>query len=326
MSPPLLRHPLKYPLRLAVAVALLWLLVNCSRSDDDLPLLDLSKRIDEQSLASRTKGENTTEQVLQFGFDLRSSPQEDARQYLPFLAYLSHTTGYHFKLHFTSPSSSIIDELGSGEVQFAAIGATSYLEAQMRYGVTALVRGLNAQGRAEYQSVLVVQPGSKIERVTDLRDKRMAFGPYSSTQGHLIPRITLQQHGLTLKDLAAYDYTASHRECANAVITGKYDVCGMQDTMGRTLATEGLVRIIHTSDYFPSSAIAANRAVPAELITKVTAALVAFDPLGRDGDHLYHWQSTEMPNGFILATAQDYDLLRHWALEFGILRTETPTQ
>ena len=42
-----------------------------------------------------------------FGFDLRASPQEDARQYIPFLKYLESTTGYRFRLHFTPQNNKI---------------------------------------------------------------------------------------------------------------------------------------------------------------------------------------------------------------------------
>ena len=96
------------------------------------PLMDLrdSMSVDEvnRSLAqraSRTKGRAT----FHFGFDLRSGPLEDARQYLPFLNYLSRATGYDFKLRFTSKSSSIIDDLGTGKVHFAAVGAVSFIKA-----------------------------------------------------------------------------------------------------------------------------------------------------------------------------------------------------
>ncbi len=303
------------PLLLAWAV---WMLAGCEQTEQR-PTIDLSKRIDESQIRYQVDLNSHQPATLLFGFDLRDSPQEDARQYLPFLDYLSRTTGYTFKLHFTAPSSTTAEELGTGVVQFAAIGASAYLQAHELYQVVPLVRGLNIQGQAAYQSVLVTRPDSKIERVTDLRGKRMAFGRPNSTQGHLIPRIILKEYGLELRDLAAYEYTSSHRECVDLVISGRYDVCGMQDVMGRTLATQGLVKIIHTSDDFPSSGIAANAAVPPELLDQVSTALLDFDPLERDAAGLYHWDKTEMPRGFVRAAEQDYDTLRHWSIEFGIL-------
>ena len=259
----------------------------------------------------------TDTDVLRFGFDLRASPQEDARQYLPFLQYVEEATGYTFELRFTPKDGQIVDDLGTGVVQFAAMGAGSCIQAHARYGVIPLVRGLNAQGRAEYQSVLVVAPDSSIQMIEDLRGKRFAFGSITSTQGHLIPRIILLEHGLTLHDLAAYEYTGSHRNCANGVTAGRFDAGGMQDTLGEELAAAGLLRIIHTSQYYPSSGIVANSEVPPEVLDRVRQALLDFDPQGRDASGLYHWDRTEMPNDFVEASDEEYAELLEWAAKLG---------
>jgi ABC-type phosphate/phosphonate transport system substrate-binding protein len=72
--------------------------------------------------------------IFYFGFDLRASPQEDARQYLSFLHYLEKKTGYKFKLRFNGKGHSIIDELGQNKIQFASIGAESFIRAHYKYG------------------------------------------------------------------------------------------------------------------------------------------------------------------------------------------------
>ena len=124
-----------------------------------------------------------------------------------------------------------------------------------------LVRGLNSVNQDRYQSVIVVRPDSPIRQIEDLRDKRFAFGDVTSSQGHIIPRIVLAEHGLGLKDLAAYEYMGSHWNCAKAVISGHSDACGMQDTLGIHLEESNQVRIIHRSEFYPSSGIAANKDV-----------------------------------------------------------------
>ena len=280
--------------------------------------INLQERISDdelQQMVPKHKDANT----FVFGFDLRASPQEDARQYIPFLKYLESTTGYRFRLRFTPQDSTIVEELGKGVIQFASVGAGTYLQGQAEYGIISLVRGLNAQGKAEYQSVIVTAPDSPIGKIEDLRGKRFAFGSITSTQGYLIPRIILARLDLTLTDLTGYEWTGSHQNCANAVISGHFDAGGMQDTMGRELAKAGIVRIIHTSDYYPSSGIVANKDVPAEVLRKVKKALLDFDPKGKDAPGLYHWDKTEMPNGFIEAHDKDYAQLQDWARNFGLL-------
>ncbi len=283
----------------------------------DTRQVDFSDRLSDDELEQAAPVRDS--ERLLFGFDLRSSPDEDAAQYVPFLRYLEQSTGLAFELRFTPRSDSIIDELGTGKVHFAAIGAGSYVQARERYGVVPVARGLNSDGLGEYQSVIVVAPDSPVGDIQQLRGKRFAFGSITSTQGHLIPRSILFEHGITLEDLAAYDYTGSHQNCASAVAAGRFHACGMQDILGRSLARDGLVRIIYTSDYFPSSGIAAYRNVPAATLEKVRLALLNFDPAGQHADGLYHWDRTEMAGGFASAQTEDYEDIRRWSIQFSLL-------
>jgi len=255
-----------------------------------------------------------------FGFDLRSSPQEDARQYLPFLKYLEKKTGYKFKLRFTPSNSDIADDLGNGTVNFAAIGAVSYINAAAKYNVIPLVRGINLHGQAKYRSMLIVRPNSIIKKLSDIKGVRFAFGGITSTQGHLIPRIILSKNNLNLSSFASYEYTGSHQKCADAIISGRFDVCALQDTMARELEQQRKVRILYKSDYYPSSGVAANKNVKKEVLDAVISAMLDFKPNGKDKMGLYHWGKTEMPNGFSKADAGDYSELQNWLQKLGLLK------
>lgn len=300
------RHIRLYKINLTLACVSL-ILLAC---DNPKPQLDLEDRVDE-STTTITKADRSNE--IPFGFDLRASPQEDAKQYLPFLKYLETTTKLRFKLRFTPSGNSIVDDLGNNVVQFAAIGADTFIAAEKKYGVLPVVRGLNKHGRSEYQSIFVVLPDSPINKLSDIRGKRLALGSNHSTQGNLIPRIVLMENSIGLDQLSSYEHTGSHQNCANAVISGKADVCGMQDTMARSLVKDGHLRILYTSDFYPSSGIAANKNVSTDIIAKVKQAMLDFKPQGKHKTGLYHWERTEMPLGFENARVEDYDQLKHWS-------------
>lgn len=299
---------------------IMFLLLSSCDSDSGTAVHDLDDLVDTSKL-TRSIALQKEVNVFYFGFDLRSSPQEDARQYLPFLQYLENATGYKFRLQFTPKNNTIVNALGENKVQFAAIGADSFIRANKQYGVIPLVRGLNLQNKAEYQSVFVVMRKSKLKNLDDIRGKHLAFGSRTSTQGHLIPLIELNKAGITLKNLASYTYTGSHFNCANSVISAKTDVCAMQDTMARNMVKQGLLRIIHISDYFPSSGIAANKNIHPEVIQRVKQALLDFQPQGKDKASLYHWDRTEMPRGFVSASVSDYDELYKWGTKLGFLQS-----
>lgn len=291
-------------------------LVGCD-SNKDVEKINLEKRLSSQEM-QELKTTKTDHKII-FGFDLRRSVVEDSRQYVPFLKYLEKATGYQFELRFTSADAKIADDLGSGRFQFAAIGADTYIQAREKYSAIPVVRGLNTKNKAEYQSVLITAPGSPIQSIQELRGKRFAFGSKTSTQGHLIPKIILAQHDITLEDLKSYDWTGSHRNCANEVAAGNFDVGGIQDTLGFELAKAGIVKIMFTSKFYPSSGIAANKDIPPEVLATVKQALINFEPNGKDAGGLYEWDKTEMPNGFVAAQDQDYAELREWSIKLGLL-------
>lgn len=305
--------------RAIVLFLLSFILISCD-STDNVPVqhVDSSDRLSDLELQLKQKQKQPN--TYYFGFDLRASPQEDAAQYLPFLSYLEDATGYHFKIHFTPKSSTSADDLGLNKTQFSAMGATSYLYAQSRYGAISIARGLNKQGKAEYQSVFVVKPKSPVRSIKDIAGKKLAFGSRNSTQGHLIPRIMLTENGISLTDLNSYSYTGSHQNCAEAVVSDNYDVCGMQDQLAKNLVAEGLLEIIHSSRYYPSSGIVVNKSVPVDVVARVKQALLDFDPQGKHSHGLYHWDKTEMPSGFVTTRKSDYLELRQWLIRLGFLQ------
>ena len=288
---------------------LLFIVTACDHHDAEKVVFD--RRLSEKELAEK-RPVVADEKVLHFGFDIRSSLKEDAKQYLPFLKYLEKATGYQFKIRFTPKDGSIVDALGKGLIHFAAIGATSYIQAADKYDVKPLVRGVNKEGKAEYRSYLVVRPDSSIISLDDLHGARLAFGSQTSTQGYLIPRIILRKHQLQLQDLKSYIFSGSHQRCAEAVISRKVDVCGMQDSMAEHLARTNQVRILFRSAYYPSSGIVASKSVPQAIRNKVKQALLDFRPTGEHSAGLYNWDRTEMPRGFVEARDTDYTLLREW--------------
>jgi len=310
---------IRIKIRVLILLSLSIALFSCD-SEKNLPIqqVDSSERFSEQEL--QQKQQQPDPNTYYFGFDLRASPQEDAAQYLPFLTYLEDTTGYHFKLYFTPKNSSAADELGRNKTQFSAMGATSFLYAQSRYSAKSLVRGVNRQGKAEYQSVFVVGVHSSIKSIKDMQGKKLAFGSRDSTQGHLIPRIMLKENGISLKNLKEYSYTGSHQNCAEAIVSGRYDVCGMQDQLAKKLVSQGLLKIIHRSRYYPSSGIVVNKSVPVDVVVRVRQALLDFDPQGKHSKKLYHWGETEMPRGFVVAREDDYTDLRQWSIQLGFLQ------
>ncbi len=254
-----------------------------------------------------------------WGFDRRLEPKEDIRMNASLLRWLERQTGLRFRLRMAPRGQSVADEICAGRVHFGIVGTVTYLQAYHRCGARILVRGRNREGQDTYRAAIVVPPDSPIRDLADLRGRSFAFGSPNSTQGHLIPRLMLQRAGLTLHDLRAYAFHDSHAATANAVISGRYDAGGLQDTLALALAERGLVRILVLSEPYPSSGIIAGPGVPEKTAQMVREALLTLDPVGRDRAFLYHWERSEMPLGFAPARDEEYADLYWIAREIGLL-------
>jgi phosphonate transport system substrate-binding protein len=254
-----------------------------------------------------------------WGFDRRLEPKEDIRMNASLLRWLERQTGLRFRLRIAPRGQSVADEICAGRVHFGIVGTVTYLQAYHRCGARILVRGRNREGQDTYRAAIVVPPDSPVRDLADLRGRSFAFGSPNSTQGHLIPRLMLQRAGLTLHDLRAYAFHDSHAATANAVISGRYDAGGLQDTLALALAERGLVRILALSEPYPSSGIIAGPGVPEKTAQMVREALLTLDPGGRDRAFLYHWERSEMPMGFAPARDEEYADLYWIAREIGLL-------
>lgn len=299
-------------------ILFLWAITGCSTltKENVIPLT----QEDQNPVAAKM---DVTSPVYTFSYDRRMDPAEDVKMYAPFLKYLERTTGYNFELRPMTPNQNLIEELGTGRVDIAAIGTLSYLKAHQKYGVRAVVRGITEQGKAEYRALIITSTNSKLRSLRDLQGKTFTFGSDTSTQGYLIPLIMLTESGVDLTDLTGYTFAGSHFDTANAVISGRYAAGGIQDTLGRELANKGLVRILAESEEFPSSTISVSPSLPTDVVKKVQEALLKFAPEGNDKGMLYHWDQTEMPLGFVSTDDKDFEKARTWAIRLGLFNGGT---
>lgn len=260
-----------------------------------------------------------TDVCWRLGFDRRLEPKEDVRQVASLARWLQRTTGLPWCIQITLPGEELIDQLCHGEADFAVMGMVSYLQAHHRCGAQIIVRGLNSAGEDVYRAAIVVPVHSSITTLADLRGRSLAFGAPNATQGHLIPRLMLQEAGLTLNDFRLFTFNESHAATAKAVTSGRFDAGALQDTLAVKLAERNLVRILAFSEPYPSSGIVAAPDVPAQTIALTQEALIQLAPQGADAQALYHWERSEMLRGFVKANDADYQPLRELAVAIGLL-------
>ena len=184
-------------------------------------------------------------------------------QKAPLRDYLAKAIGQPVKLVIPTNYNATVEALGNGSLDFAYLGALTYIKAHERYGVIPLVQ---RSVDKEFHSVFVTHSGSSIKTLGDTKGKNFAFGDISSTSGHLIPYGELKKAGINAEKDLKFRYTGSHSATLKAVETGASDAGALDETVYKAMTTDGSVNaskvhIFYTSEPFVDYCWVANKAV-----------------------------------------------------------------
>ena len=96
----------------------------------------------------------------------------------PLRDYLAKTIGTGVELIIPTNYNATVEALGNGSLDFAYLGALTYVKAHERYNVTPLVQ---RSADKNFHSLFITQSGSAIHKLADCKGKRFAFGATTRT-------------------------------------------------------------------------------------------------------------------------------------------------
>jgi len=237
-------------------------------------------------------------------------------QKAPLRDYLAKSMGEPVNLIIPTNYNATVEALGNGSLDFAYLGALTYVKAHERYGVLPLVqRAVDKQ----FHSLFITPSGSSIKTLADLRGKAFAFGDINSTSGHLIPFAELKKAGIDADHDLQFRYTGSHAATAKAVEAGAVDAGALDETVFKSMAAEGKldgskVRVFHTSAPFVDYVWVARKDIDAAHQTKFANAFLNLKT-GRDDAILDILRGKD----FVRADDAEYLNIRKTALELKML-------
>lgn len=238
-----------------------------------------------------------------------SAAQEEKLK--PLADYLTEKLGQPVKFQITKDYETSVDLLVEGKVEFAYLGALTYLKAKQRDPqVQPVVAPIEkTTGRPWYTSIIIVNKASGIKSLKDLKGKRFAFVSKSSTSGYLVPFIEFKQRGINPdRDFSVVKYPGSHDKAKAELIAGKVDAIADDKRSYLAMQKAGKIdttkyEIIWESQPIPNLPIVASSKVPPQLIASLKKAFVEapeglIDPTGSESA------------GYTLAQDEDYALIR----------------
>lgn len=197
-----------------------------------------------------------------------------------------------------------VKEIGEGHSHLAFLDPAAYCEAKAKYknNIIPLVSPIGRDG-ATSRSVIVVKASSGMERITDLKGKKLALGNRHSSFSYLIPFAMLNDVRLTTKDFASVDFLHQEDRVALSVLVGYHDAGALSEAVAKKYTNDGL-KIIKTSESIPSFILCANGGVPEEIRNSISTAFQflkdksVLAPIEKDIE------------GFKAALDRDFDVIR----------------
>jgi phosphonate transport system substrate-binding protein len=243
--------------------------------------------------------------------------QVSVEEKAPLQAYLEKQLGRPVKLIIPTNYNATVEGIGNGSLDIAYFGGLTYVKAHVRYGALPLVqRDIDKQ----FHSLLIANSGAGVASLKDLKGKTFCFGDINSTSGHLYPYLAMKQAGI-LPDtsLKSFRYTGSHAATAQAVAAGVCDAGSLDETVYKSMTTDGKIpagstRVFFTTRPFADYVWAARKDLDAKTQQAFSNALLRLKT-GQDDQVLRILRGDK----FVRASDGEYADVQKVAKELGLM-------
>lgn len=247
------------------------------------------------------------EETLVMGFVPSQDSENIADTIEPLAERLSEELGIKVEGTVTTNFNSLVEAMGSNQVQIGFIPAFGYVLANEQYDVEVILKSMR-DGEGSYQAQYVVRADSGIEDFSDLEGKIWTFADKGSTSGYLFPaRQLMEEFNLDAASDLETDFFSNviqaggHDTAALSVLEGDADVATTFDDVRDNLEDEypdikdDLKVIGHTED-IPNDTISVTKELDDDMREKIKEAFLSFnedEEMIKIMNEVYTWDGIE---------------------------------
>jgi phosphonate transport system substrate-binding protein len=239
-------------------------------------------------------------------------------QRVPLQNYLKQTMGRDVKLVTLNSYAATLDSLSDGSVDFACLGAVTYVRGHARMGLVPLVQ---RESDLQFHSLIIANTSKQIYSLNDLKGKQFAYGDINSTSGHVIPYLEMKRAGINPDTDLQSRYSGEHSATVKLVEMGMVDAGAVDESVFNAMIKDGRadrsrLRVIYTSHPFVDYVYVARRGVTDSEREKFAAALLGLKE-GKNDDILKLLRASK----FVKANDGEYGAIREAAQELKLVET-----
>ncbi len=190
-------------------------------------------------------GENSDVVTLSIGLQNSSKPSAMVRKYRPIITELQKKVAQRLgkpvriRMQIAKSNQKGIEYLANGKVDFALIGAATYVEAKTENPEIQIL-AIESKNRTKVvNGIIVTGLHSSIRTIADLHGQSFAFGDLQSTSGRFMAQQFLLKNGIGAKDLSRYEYLGRHDIVGVKVGVGDFAAGAMSEATFRKLLSDG---------------------------------------------------------------------------------------
>lgn len=273
-------------------------------------------------LIAGCKGEGKR-QVVKIGYMTCNSEEETAHRFTPLTKYLSDKVGVDFVM-VPVDTNDFDKHFKNGEFTFTHTNSVLYVVLRENHGVELLAAEKRGKLGARTAGAIIALKGSGIEKLSDIKGKRMAFGPMLAPTGYMAEYDLMLAAGINPEnDLGHYTIPSGafkHEKLIYGVLYGKYDVAAAPMLDIEVMTREGKISpddfvILAQSKPIPYCTFAVAKGTDPVLVKKVKDALLALksdDTAGVDGEQVKVMKAAWI-DGYEELLDSDYNIIREMA-------------
>ena len=265
---------------------------------------------------------DAAKKTVRVGFMICNSKEETEARFKPLTEYLSQKLGMNV-VPVTIDTIDFDQAVRDKKVDFTHTNSLLYIDLNKKYGVEILAGDINGKYKNKSSGAVMVLKDSPIMSLSELKGKKMVFGPIFAPTGYLVQSYMLIKKGIDPeKDIIIKTPQGSfkHEKILFSLMYGDYDAAAVPMLDFEQMSKQGKIdpgdfRIIAESEPIPYCSFGVCENVDEGLAKKFKETILSIKPedtVEYEGERLKVLKSA-MVEGFADVKDSDYDLVREMA-------------
>ena len=248
---------------------------------------------------------------IRLGVLPRLGAAELTAMFTPLANYLSAETGEKVTIVIPKDFTAFKAAVKAGQMDIGFANPLIYVQVRKGTHIEPLALASESKAGSKFRGIIVARKDSGIDKVQDLKGKKLVFVEKDSAAGYIFQMLQLSKAGLDVeKDFTTLPFAMKHDKVVQAVFNKAADAGGIrEDDLDKMKDKVDLsqIKIVGYSDYFPNWPLFAEPKLDKAVEAKIKSALLKLSVGGPQSEKVL---GPAKLAGFVNVTDKDYDMLR----------------